>query len=36
MGPRMADMFQAYRGTSLIRSSLLLEPYSRATPRAIW
>jgi len=25
-----------YRGTSLIRDSAALEPYSRAMPRALW
>ena len=25
-----------YRGTSLIRNSLLLGPYSRTVPRALW
>ena len=33
VSPR-ADLM--YRGTSLIRNSPLLEPYSRTVPRALW
>ena len=32
---REAEM-EAYRGTSLIRNSALLGPYSRTVPKALW
>jgi len=38
-GARSADLHQAlqgYRGTSLVRNCLLLRPYSRTIPRALW